>query len=139
MIYNINKNNNTHIELIEDYVTKNYYDFNNIVVTDITHLIDDGIDFINVDFYCNDNCKRGYVKFESIRYYAYLLRNDVISFDEFNKITSPERRTPESILCDILNNTDITRDNFFTRNTDVIVVVLLIATFIIFTFLWVQK
>lgn len=140
MIYNnIASINKKSFDLIGTYVIKNYRGFDDIVVTDVIYSIDENVEYIRVELYCNENEQRGFIEFDAIKYYAYLLENSIITFDEFQRLTVPQRRTPESILCDIISNTSITHHNFFSRNFSFIYMALFLASFIMFTLLWIKK
>lgn len=84
-----------------------------------------------VNFTTTDN-KYGYVNFDEKLFYIFLFEKDIISLDMLNGIVFDKKVYTENDLVSFIHSHDFTYDNFFTRNTDFIVVVLLVISVILF-------
>ena len=88
-------------------------------------------DSVIVNFTTTDN-KYGYVNFDEKLFYRFLFEKDIISLNVISELVFDKKVYTENDLVSAIQSHDFTYDNFFTRNTNFIAVVLLVIAAILF-------
>ena len=88
-------------------------------------------DSVIVNFTTTDN-KYGYVNFDEKLFYIFLFRKEFISLNEISELVFDKKVYTENDLVSAIHTHGFTYGTFFTRNSNFIMVSLLVITIILF-------
>lgn len=123
--HRISENNEKYFVFFKMFIESNFEHFKDIDILEVNYTYD--YRNIIVDFFCSNHDSNGFVEFESLLYYEFLYENCIIERDELYEYIFPPRPSEDSLIGFINSG----HDNSL-KYTDVVVVILLIITVVLF-------
>ena len=111
------------------FIMENLFYFDVYEIVSVEKQVTD--DSVIVNFTTTDN-KYGYVNFDEKLFYIFLFEKDIISLDMINELVFDKKVYTENDLVSFIHSHDFTYDNFFTRNINFIMAVLLVISVTLF-------